>query len=362
MGNQIEHSGKVRVGVIGAGWWATSAYLPLLTADSRVEVVAVNRLGVAELERVKREFKIGAAFEDYREMLSSVELDALLVTSPHTLHFEHASAALRQGAHVLVEKPMTTAAVDARKLVALAQQAQRHLLVAYGWNFTALAREGRRLVQQGAIGDIEHVSLHMASATGDLFSGEGLAEARDQMFQPASSTWADPRNAGGYGWGQLTHALGLLFQITELAPAEVLAITRASRAGVDAYDAGVIRFTNGAIGAISGAATVPKSCGFQLDLRLFGTQGMLLLDIERVRLEVRRHDRADTIAVLASAAAAYSPAAVIDAFIRLCAGQTPENHSSGLVGQRSVETLDALYRSAASGRFERVQADDLGTI
>jgi predicted dehydrogenase len=326
----------------------------LLATDARVEIAAVNRLGATELERVQREFGASAAFEDYREMLASVELDAVLVTSPHTLHYEHAAAALRRGAHVLVEKPMTTTAADARKLVVLAKEAHRHLLVPYGWNFTALAREARRLVQQGAIGDIEHVSLHMASALGDLFSGEGLAESRDHMFRPASSTWADPQKAGGYGWGQLTHALGLLFGITELAPVEVFAITHPSKAGVDAYDAAVICFANGAQGTLSGAATVPKSCGFQIDLRLFGTQGMLLLDIERVRLEVRRHDRADTVAVLASDAGAYSPAPVIDAFVGLCAGESQENDAPGTVGLRSVEVLDALYRSATSGQIERV--------
>src|SRR6185312_3954686 len=95
MGNQPKRSGKIRVGIIGAGWWATAGYLPLLAADSRVEIAAVNRLGRTELERVQREFGACAAFEDYREMLASVELDAVLVTSPHTLHFEHAAAAFR---------------------------------------------------------------------------------------------------------------------------------------------------------------------------------------------------------------------------------------------------------------------------
>jgi predicted dehydrogenase len=174
------------------------------------------------------------------------------------------------------------------------------------------------------------------------------------MFQPSASTWADPQKAGGYGRGALTHALGLLFRITDLAPSEVFAITGRSRAGVDAYDAAAVRFANGASGALSGAATVPKSCGFQIDLRVFGRQGMLLLDIERVRLEVRRHDRADTVTVLPPDAGAYSPAPVMDAFVGLCTGESLENDSPGPVGQRAVEVLDALYRSAASGRFERV--------
>jgi len=42
MGNQAKRSGKIRIGVIGAGWWATAAYLPLLAADTRVVIADLN--------------------------------------------------------------------------------------------------------------------------------------------------------------------------------------------------------------------------------------------------------------------------------------------------------------------------------
>ena len=58
----------------------------------------------------------------------------------------------------------------------------------------------------------------------------------------------------------------------------------------ESYDAAAVRFAGGATGVLSGAATVPKGSPFQLDIRLFGAEGMLLLDIERERLELRRHD------------------------------------------------------------------------
>ena len=58
-----------------------------------------------------------------------------------------------------------------------------------------------------------------------------------------------------------------------------------SPAGVDFYDAALVEFSNGATMALSGSATVPKSRGYQLDIRIFGTEGMLLFDIERARVE-----------------------------------------------------------------------------
>lgn len=59
-------------------------------------------------------------------MLARVEMDGVVISSPHVLHFEHASAALARGCHVLVEKPMTTTARDARELVQLATKAERN--------------------------------------------------------------------------------------------------------------------------------------------------------------------------------------------------------------------------------------------
>ena len=135
---------------------------------------------------------------------------------------------------------------------------------------------------------IQHVVLQMASALEDLFAGEPMKETEGHMFRPPPSTWADPARAGGYGWGQLVHALGLLFRIADLEPSRVFAMTGKSPAGVDYYDAVVVRFANGATAAVSGSATSPKHRGNQIDLRIFGSEGVLLLDIERERLEVRR--------------------------------------------------------------------------
>ena len=343
-----------RIGIIGAGWWAAVNHIPLLQANPDCELVAACRLGEAECAELRRAFAIPHVFEDFQEMLATIPLDGVVVSSPHILHHAHAAAALSAGCHVLVEKPMATNAADARDLTDAAARAGRELLVAYGWNFRPFTEQARALVAGGAIGRVEHVVLTMATPLADLFAGEPMAETEGALFRPPPSTWADPARAGGYGWGQLVHALGLLFRVADLAPEQVFAMTGQSPAGVDYYDAAVLRLAGGATAAVSGAATVPKHCGFQLELRLFGSEGMLLLDTERTRLEVRRRDAADTVLPLAAADAAYECEGPLRALVDACHGRMVCNSAPGIVGQRAVEVLDALYRSARSGRMERV--------
>ncbi len=345
---------KARVGVIGAGWWAAANHLPVLKANDDCEIVAVNRLGRVELAEVQGRFEAPQGFEDYRVMLDQVPMDGVVISSPHVLHYEHAVASLARGCHVLVEKPLTTTAADARDLMAKADAAGRQVIVPTGWNFKSWTDEARALVAAGEIGRIEHIVLQMASALEDLFAGQPMKETEGQMFRPPPSTWADPRRAGGYGWGQLVHALGLLFRIADLEPSRVFAAAGKSPTGVDYYDAAVVQFTNGATAAVSGAATVPKHRGFQIDLRIFGSEGMLVLDIERERLEVRRRDGRDTVVEMPSGSGAYECEKPLNTLVDICLGRQVENQSPGRVGMRAVEVLDALYRSAASGRLESV--------
>jgi predicted dehydrogenase len=341
-----------RIGIIGAGWWAVANHIPVLKKNPDCEIVSVNRLGAAELKKVQETFGISHGFEDYRAMLEAVPMDGVVISSPHVLHHEHASAALAKGCHVLVEKPMTTTARDARDLVAQAKKAGREIVIPYGWNFKPWTDEARRLAKK--VGRIEHVVLQMANALEDLFAGQPMVETEGAMFRPPPSTWADPKGAGGFGWGQLVHPLGLLFRIADLEPREVFAVTGQSPAKVDYYDAAVVRFAGGATASLSGAATLPKGRPVQIDLRIFGSEGMLLLDIERERLELRRRDGKDEVIALKPGDGAYACDEPLRVLVDLCLGRKTNNSAPGDTGMRAVEVLDAMYRSSASGRMEKV--------
>ena len=97
---------------------------------------------------------------------------------------------------------------------------------------------------------------------------------------------------------------------------------------------------------------MPPRSTYQVDLRLYGSQGMLLLDIERPRLEVRRNDGRDSIIPLKSQPGAYSCVEPVQRFIDLIQGKTTENCSNAALGAAVVATLDAAGRSAKSGTVE----------
>ena len=345
---------KSKIAMIGAGWWGVEAYVPALLENLDVDFVAVNRRNQDALDKILAKYDIARGYTDHREMLQNEDLDAVVITSPHTLHFEHARDALEAGCHVLIDKPMATSAEDARALVKLAEEKGREILIPYGWNYKDFATTASELIADGRIGEIRHVSCQMATFTFDLFGGDGLSEAADHMFQPNKSTWADPDKAGGYGWGQLSHALGLLFRLVDLEPSEVYALETKSAANVDLLDAAILTFANGAKASLSGSALVPKHCSYQLDIRVFGSEGMLLIDMERSRMELRRFDEDDVVLDLAPNAGEYMAIEPIHRLAEVCQGTAKTIEANGVVGMRAIEVLDAMYRSFRSGKSEAI--------
>lgn len=344
-----------QIGILGAGWWAAFSHIPVLQAHPDATLAAVSRLGAAELASLLDKFGIPYGTENVEQMLAEVKLDGVIVASPHTLHARHAMQALAAGCHVMVEKPAATNAADARMMQAAAEKRGLGFMVPHAWNHKSYAATARAWVRDGRIGDIRHAICQMASPLTDLFAGEPMAETTDHFFRPPASTWATPGAAGGYGWGQLTHALGLFAFITnELKPAEVTALTGLSPASVDYYDAAILRFANGATGVLSGSATVPKGSGFQLDIRLFGTEGMILLDIERERLVLRRHDGTGETVDIAAGDGIPEAVKPVHRFVDLCLGRLSPAEVRPWGAVTDIEILDALYRSAASGRAEAV--------
>jgi predicted dehydrogenase len=353
---------KVRLGFIGAGWWATANHMPLLAARPDVEMAAVCRLGARELAQVKERFGFRFATEDAAELVAQ-PIDAVVVTSPHTLHYVHARLALERGLHVLCEKPFCTQAAQARELVRLAQQKGLHLLVPYGWHYKPFVQQAKRWMDAGAVGQVQYALCHMASPIRDLLQGKPFdpgassGQAGGALFTPDPKTWADPAVAGGgYGHAQLSHATGMLCWLTGLVPQAAFAFMAGPEAPVDLYDTISVRCDGGALATVSGAGTVPPTNlpSYQVDLRIFGREGLLMLDCERARLDLRRHDGKHDQLPLAAEAGAYSCEGPPHNFIDLITGKTNINWAPGEAAMRSVLLLDAAYRSARSGRVEQV--------
>lgn len=344
---------RVRLGAVGAGWWATSNHFPIFAARDDVELVGVCGLG--DLTSVRDRFGFGFATESVDELLDA-GLDAVVITTPHDLHYDVAARALDRGLHVLCEKPMTLRAEQAWDLAARAERAGRQLLVPYGWNYKPFTVAAKRMLDAGGIGEVQYALTHMASPTRGLFGGDPthMLERWDSSTAtaPQASTWSSPEKGGGYAHGQVTHSSALLFWLTGLRAATVAGRVANAGSVVDLFDAAVVTFDNGALGTFSGAATLADGDKYQVDVRLFGTEGVLMLDVERERVTLSRYDgRREEVAV-EPGEGEYECLVPPARFIELVTGASTENNSGPDVAARSVELIEALLRSSAAGGAE----------
>jgi len=344
-----------RIAVVGVGWWAAFNHIPAIQAGADADIVALCDLDSQRLSIAGDKFGISSRYTDLEQMLATESLDGVIVSTPHVAHTLPTVAALEAGCHVLVEKPMATTAADARTIAATAVKTGRSVLVPTGMNFTGFTATAAAFVRDGRIGEVRHCICQMGSALDDLFSGEPMLETTDHLFRPPATTWADPQCSGGYGWGQMSHSLAWLIHVADLRFASVFCLAGKSKTGVDFYDAAAARTTSGATVSLSGAASVPKHVGMHMDIRIYGTDGMVVFDSERARLELRRHDAGDEFVDLTQSETEYDGELPVHVFAAMCAGKKVSNPADAENGARVVETLDALYRSVQTGELAHIE-------
>lgn len=354
--------GRLRVGVIGAGSWAATNHIPVLAAREEVELVVACRKGRDELAWLGERFGFPHLTEDPVEAISH-GLDAVVVASPASLHFEHARLALESGAHVLCEKPFTIAAADAWSLVELAERERRHLLIAFGWNYNPMVVRAQELMQDPGIGTPEHILVAMGSGTRELLrTTQGVAHSSSEGaalgLAPDPRTWTDAAlSGGGYAQAQLPHGLAIALGLTGDRGRDVFAMMSAAGGPVDVHGALAVRMRSGATASISGGSgpsdglidASDPTPRHQMQVRVFGSEGQLVLDLERDLVWLHRGGEGSIRVPIDPPGGLYSCEGPPDALVDLALGRDRINRSPGELGARTVEIIEAAYRSAATG-------------
>jgi predicted dehydrogenase len=147
----------LRWGLIGTGGIAHSFAADLTFTESGVPVAVGSRRLETATEFADR-FDIPNRHASYEALVEDPDVDAVYVATPHPLHHADALLALRAGKPVLVEKPFTMNAAEAEDLLATARAAGVFLMEAMWTRFLPHIAEIRRLLAEGALGDIVTVT------------------------------------------------------------------------------------------------------------------------------------------------------------------------------------------------------------
>ena len=145
---------KLQAGVIGTGMGRY--HMEGFASHPQCELLAVCDLNEAEAKQFAQQYGADQVLTDYRDMLKLGELDIVGIAVPNYLHARMAIAALKAGNHVLCEKPMATRLADAQKMVALAEEQGKRLMIDMSQRFQPQQAALHKIASKGTLGEIHY--------------------------------------------------------------------------------------------------------------------------------------------------------------------------------------------------------------
>src|SRR5215470_1346331 len=151
-------SHRPNIAIVGVGYWGKN----LLRTFGRLPAARVTDLcdlDSAGLAAARAEHPELRCTTDFAALCARDDVDAIVLATPPSRHHAMALAALRAGKHVWVEKPLALTTADGRELVETARRGERTLFVDETFLYDPLVREMKRIVEEGGLGDVYHLSF-----------------------------------------------------------------------------------------------------------------------------------------------------------------------------------------------------------
>jgi predicted dehydrogenase len=212
----------IKIGIVGAGRWGNHLIRNFLAAE-QARVVAIADPSPTMLQRTQENFSLDPTVvltSSWQTLLAQPGLEAIVVATPAVTHFEIIEAALRQGCHVLAEKPLTLTSDSSQALWDLAQQ-QRVLMVDHTYLFHPAVQWGQAFLQ-GVLPDAPRLPSSPESFSGPV---QANPEAIGQLhYGYASRTHLGPvRQDVDALWDLAIHDIAIFNHWLGMAPQAVQA-------------------------------------------------------------------------------------------------------------------------------------------
>ena len=337
--NEIQ---KLKIGVIGAGWFASRRHIPAIVESNDAELVALCRRNVEQLAKMAQHFSVENTFIDYREMVDKIKMDGVLISTPHALHYDQAKYCLNKGLHVLIEKPMTITAEEAKDLLATAEEKKLIIVVGLNPPYWSLCHYLKNLIDSGGLGEIEAISINWVGDVGHVFGKIPLPDSLPGVVPPTLFR-ADPRLGGG---GHLvdggSHLVSEVLWTTGLKAIEVTATM--DNTDTDMRCAVNIRLENDVMCSISmvGDSQIRR----RMHNAYFGSKSTVFVDGLPFEVTVLEADEEPVVTTEDEMPKIVEP---VDNFIDSILGKA-KPLASGVDGLRVVEVIESAYKAAKMGQ------------
>jgi len=225
--------GRLNVGVIGCGYWGPNLVRNLHENRLCNRIIACD-LVPAKLQKIAVRYPAVELTTDPEELIGRLDVDAVMIATPLSTHFDLALRTLQSGKHVFVEKPFASSSVQALRLIEEADKRKLTLMVGHTFQFSPPVIKIKEILDSGELGRIFYISSTRVNL--------GLHQKDVSVI-----------------WDLAPHDLSMILYWLEEAPTEVLA------AGKDFVQKGIpdvaflfLRFASGAIAHVQVSCLAPS--------------------------------------------------------------------------------------------------------
>jgi len=251
----------IRAAIYGLGRWGNRLLDSVRDSDKLRVTTGISRDPKRHAELKQRTgIRIVSS---YASVLKNPDIDAVILTTPHSLHCRQIEQAAAAGKHVFVEKPFTLNRSSAERALAACEQAAITLAVGFNRRFAPSFREMLRRIEAGDIGEVVHLEGQNSGPTG-------------HSLQPGNWRATRKEAPGGGMTARGVHALDCMIRIAgPVASVYASSQKRALPAEIDMDDTTtmLLQFARGA----SGCLTAVFVTGDYWRLQALGTKGWLEL-------------------------------------------------------------------------------------
>jgi len=317
----------LRAASIGLGWWSDELASSIQGKSGAIKIVACSSRSAEKRNAFARKFA-AQPYETYEAALADPAIDAVILTTPHSLHAAHVTQAAKAGKHVFVEKPFDVSALAAKAAAEACEKAGVVLAVGHNRRFAPAALAIHKMVAEGSLGQILHAEAQFSNPSALSYTPERWRASRIE-------------SPGGGIAGMGVHMIDLLqWMLGPIERVRSIAKRQAVKVDIDDTTSALFEFASGQTAYLGTLTACPRQGYFYL----YGTAANAYARVDEHELTLQRAGAAQPEPI------ALTPVdtlhAELEAFAQACAGG-PEFPVPPRDAIHTVAVMEAMVASAA---------------
>ena len=259
----------IKAASIGLGWWSDELAKSIQGKSKKIKIVSCYSRSKKKRINFSKKYKINY-HDSYTAIINDPNIDAVILTTPHSLHSKHAIQAMKNGKHVFVEKPMATKYQDAKKMFKAAKKYKKILSVGHNRRYSSVSDFIYNLNRQKKIGKILHIEAN--------YSAPGALKYKKKYWRASRK-----ESPGGAVSALGIHMIDLMCYFGgTVKSVQSLVKKFAVKVNMDDTTSAIFEFSKNCTGNL----TTIFACPYTTTFNVFGTNMNIFSDVDNNKIKI----------------------------------------------------------------------------